>query len=215
MLRAIAYVAIQVAPMWSKEEHDGGLIMFPFNAILWPMATQSGYAFFLEPEVSTKLGAITNYWADNILTTSCSQYATSKQSDGWLSEQARTAIEDAANLDGVNRAFERLYKCYTTDEEHLGFGSWDQFLVRELKDIETVRPVGGPGDVNWLASPYESGLIPIQNNVKDHDNFWLKGHPSPSRIFSTTMMTPRSLFVALYIRLFSVLHHTSLILTRG
>ena len=47
MLCAFDLTMNHVAPERSKVGYTVGLIGFPFNAVLaWPMATQSGYAFF-------------------------------------------------------------------------------------------------------------------------------------------------------------------------
>ncbi len=82
LLDAFDLIVKTKAPQWSMSGYKGGLIGFPFNAILdWPMATPSGYAFFLEPQINEKLKAILNAWRRDVLSTGKSLYVITTASD--------------------------------------------------------------------------------------------------------------------------------------
>ncbi|KAI0813333.1 Phophatidylserine decarboxylase-domain-containing protein [Xylaria sp. FL0064] len=179
LLDAFDLIVKTKAPQWSGTEYEVGLIGFPFNAILdWPMATPSGYAFFLKPEINEKLKAILNTWRTDILSTGKSLYVITTESNGWLSEQALKAIEDDTNIDGQGLKFTELFKCDpVNDPAHWGFTSWDDFFVRRFKDMNALRPVHFPDDKKWIVNSCESKPFSRQTKVKEYDSFWLKGQP--------------------------------------
>ncbi|KAI1488230.1 Phophatidylserine decarboxylase-domain-containing protein [Biscogniauxia mediterranea] len=168
-----------IVPEWSEHANEVGLIGFPFNAVLdWPMATPSGYAFFLRREVNEKLKAILNRWRDDVLMTNASQSVITTGTDGWLSPDSLKAIEDVTNIDGKDRKFTELFKCDPEhDPDHWGFQSWDSFFVREFKDIDELRPVAEKDDPKCIVSSCESKPFALQEDVKEFDSFWLKGQP--------------------------------------
>lgn len=58
---------ITAAPLWSDREHTIGLVGLPFQALFdWPMATGSGFAVFLDPQVNAALKRILNTWGDHL-----------------------------------------------------------------------------------------------------------------------------------------------------
>ncbi|KAM5356922.1 hypothetical protein ACJ41O_003568 [Fusarium nematophilum] len=180
MLDLFAVIMTEVAPEWSDTAYGVGLIGFPFNAILdWPMATQSGYAFFLKDEVNAAFKSVLNSWRDNVLMTSKSQYVLTTAPDGWLSDEARFTIEGDTNVTGEDDlTFEQLFDCDPQgDPVHWGFGSWDDFFVRKFKDMDQLRPVAFENDPRWIVSACESKPFGLQANVKELDTFWLKGQP--------------------------------------
>ncbi|KAI0201458.1 Phophatidylserine decarboxylase-domain-containing protein [Astrocystis sublimbata] len=181
LLDAMDLIVKSKAPQWSLAESKGGLIGFPFNAILdWPMSTASGYAFFLEPEVNEKLKAILNTWRDNILMTAKSLYVVTTGRDGWLSEAALEAIEDTTNIEGAQQhlTFQQLFQCDPEkDPAHWGFTSWDDFFVRRFRNMDAVRPVFAPADPKWIVNSCESKPFARQMKIKEYDSFWLKGQP--------------------------------------
>ncbi|KAI2466747.1 Phophatidylserine decarboxylase-domain-containing protein [Annulohypoxylon bovei var. microspora] len=175
MLTLFSTIMTGVAPEWSKFQAEVGLIGFPFNAILdWPMATPSGYAFFLKAEVNEKLKAILNGWRDDVLMTSKSQYVLTMKEDGWLSPEALTTIMEATGE--PDKLFQDLFNC-DTKQDHWGFKSWDDFFVRKFRNIDVDRPVGEKADPRWVVNSCESHPFSLQTNVKGYDTFWLKGQP--------------------------------------
>ncbi|KAI0438908.1 Phophatidylserine decarboxylase-domain-containing protein [Xylaria telfairii] len=176
LLDAFDLIVKTKAPQWSLSEYKNDVIAFPFYAILdWPMATPSGYAFFLDPQINEKLKAILNTWRKDILSTGKS-LSVITTTNGWLSEQALKIIEDEANIDGQNLKFTELFKCDPiNDPVHWGFTSWDDFFVKRFRDIDTLRPVQFPSDPKWIVNSCESKPFSRQTSVKEYDNFWLKG----------------------------------------
>ncbi|KAL7807329.1 Phophatidylserine decarboxylase domain-containing protein [Trichoderma aethiopicum] len=177
MLETFDYVMHHKAPSWKKLEYDVGLIGFPFNAILdWPMATASGYAFFLKPEVNAKLKVILDTWKTEVLMTEKSQYVITTAPDGWLSEDSLVHIENDTNVTGQELTFQQIFQCDPQgDPEHWGFKSWDDFFVRKFKNIDQIRPVAFPKQPEWVANSCESKPFALQSNVREFDSFWLKG----------------------------------------
>ncbi|KAF4993346.1 hypothetical protein FDECE_13461 [Fusarium decemcellulare] len=178
MLDLFAYVMTEVAPKWSMTEYNSSMIGFPFNTVLdWPMATPSGYAFFLKTEVNAKIKVILDTWRDDVLTTSKSQYVLTTGPGGWLSQEALAALEVDTNMVGQPPLrFDQLFECDTT-RKHWGFKSWDDFFVRKFRDMDNIRPIGFPDDPRWIANSCESSPYALQTNVKEYDTFWLKGQP--------------------------------------
>ncbi len=180
MLDLFATIVTEVAPKWSRTEYGFGLIGFPFNAILdWPMATQSGYAFFLKAEVNERFKAVLNTWRDDVLMTKKSQYVLTTDEDGWLSTEALLTVASDTNIPGQPElTFDQLFKCDpVADPVHWDFGSWDEFFVREFRNIDELRPVAYKDDPSWIVSSCESKPFALQTNVKEYDTFWLKGQP--------------------------------------
>lgn len=179
LLDAMDLILESKAPQWSLSEYKGGLVGFPFNAILdWPMATPSGYAFFLEPEINAKLKVILNAWSENVLGTGRSLYVVTTGKNGWLSKEALAAIENETNIDGEKRAFVELFECDPVrDPVHWGFRSWDDFFLRRFRDMDAIRPVHFPDDTRWIANSCESRPFARQTDVREYDSFWLKGQP--------------------------------------
>ncbi|TFB01942.1 Phosphatidylserine decarboxylase proenzyme 3 [Trichoderma ghanense] len=177
MLEVFDFVMHHKAPSWKKLEYDVGLIGFPFNAILdWPMATASGYAFFLKPEVNAKLKVILDTWKKEVLMTEKSQYVITTAPDGWLSEDSLVHIENDTNVTDQELTFQQIFQCDPQgDPEHWGFKSWDDFFVRKFKNIDQIRPVAFPKQPEWVANSCESKPFALQSNVREFDSFWLKG----------------------------------------
>ncbi|KAK5996122.1 L-tryptophan decarboxylase [Cladobotryum mycophilum] len=175
MLGCFQIVMESRAPEWRKVEYDVGLIGFPFNAILdWPMATPSGYAFFLRADVNAALKKILDQWSKDVLMTDASQYVLNQGEKGWLGEEALSYIEADTNVDGHDRPFSVLFEC-NTDLPHWGFKSWDDFFIRKFRDFDTIRPTAYLDKPEWIVNSCESKSFSLQSNVKEYDNFWLKG----------------------------------------
>ncbi|UKZ56526.1 hypothetical protein TrVGV298_010363 [Trichoderma virens] len=177
MLEMFDFVMHRKAPSWKRLENEVGLIGFPFNAILdWPMATASGYAFFLRPEVNKKLKVILDTWKTEVLMTEKSQYVITTDADGWLSQDSLMHIEDETNVTDQELTFQQIFQCDPQgDPKHWGFKSWDDFFVRKFRDIDQIRPVAFPKQPEWVANSCESKPFALQSNVREYDSFWLKG----------------------------------------
>ncbi|KAL6886233.1 Phophatidylserine decarboxylase domain-containing protein [Trichoderma longibrachiatum] len=172
------------APIWRKLEYDVGLVGFPFNAVLdWPMATASGFSFFLKPEVNKRLGHILDTWKTGFLQTiESAKVLLLKEGDkicpdeAWLSLESRQYIEKDTNREGENLKFEQLFEC-DPKKDYWGFTSWDDFFIRKFRDYNTIRPIAHEDDDYWIINSCESKPFGLQTDVKEFDKFWLKGQP--------------------------------------
>lgn len=81
---------------------------------------------------------------------------------GWTSEAARRAI-------GIEQ-----YE-HDPQDEHWGFGSWNDFFTRRFKD--GARPVASPHDDGVIVSACEATPYSITTDVQRQDRFWIKSQP--------------------------------------
>ncbi|KAF5390419.1 hypothetical protein D9757_005306 [Collybiopsis confluens] len=144
------------------EQND--LVGFPINAILdWPMGTQAGLSAFMKPKVNEMFKKMFNVWV-TFLESKQSCYVLSTADNGWFGPQAQEALPD----------FDATFVCDPSAEYH-GYTSWDNFFTRLFRP--GVRPVFEPEDNRIINSACESTVYAIQDDIKAHDHFWLKGEP--------------------------------------
>ena len=160
-------------PEWNVEANKVGLIGCPFNAVLdWPMATASGYMFFLYPQVNHCLKKMLKQWEHYL--ESLASVEVLRPDDGWLGIGLESILEKG-NMNGLGPAsdhsFPDLYKCPDPDDpETYGFASWDKFFTREFCD--DIRPIESPDDDSVIIHACESA--PLQypvSKVQRSDNF--------------------------------------------
>ncbi len=160
-----------------------GLIGFPINALLdWPMATDSGYAFFSNSLVNLQIKRILSYWSQYLSSPASRSVLIDNFPDrtpkvfGWLSENARKEMITVAcqaepmNSPNHKKSFEDFFHCDPKDK-YYGFQSWDDFFTRTF--VEGVRPVAQGLDI--IANACESAPLQVVKNVKKSSKFWLKG----------------------------------------
>jgi phosphatidylserine decarboxylase len=139
-----------------------GMVGCPINAILdFPMITPAGLAAFTMDKVNDMLRKVLRAWAE-FLDSFESLYVLNESPAGWLSPAAKKAL----HLDEFQTK---------PDEPYLGFKSWNDFFIRGFKP--GMRPVAGLDDPRVIVSACESAPYSIQNNVKEHNSFWLKAQP--------------------------------------
>lgn len=160
-----------------------GLIGFPINALLdWPMATDSGYAFFSNAIVNLQIKRILTYWSVYL----SSDLSRSVLVDdfpqrtpkvfGWLSPVARQEMitvacqAEPSNTPNLKKPFEHFFNCDPKDK-YYGFTSWDDFFTRTF--VKGVRPIVQGDDV--IANACESAPLQVVTNVQKYSKFWLKG----------------------------------------
>ncbi|TFB00436.1 hypothetical protein CCMA1212_007699 [Trichoderma ghanense] len=149
------------APIWRKLECDVGPVGFPFNAVLdWPMATPSGFAFFLKPSIN-----------NNPPPQKCDGVPPEA---AWLSPESRLYIENDTNPEGENLKFEELFECDPT-KDYWGYTSWDDFFTRKFKNNNLTRPIAFEDDDDSIVNSCEPKPFALQANAKDNDEFRLKG----------------------------------------
>ncbi|KAF7117676.1 hypothetical protein CNMCM5793_006799 [Aspergillus hiratsukae] len=160
---------------------NNGLIGFPFNIIVdWPMGTESGRQFFLDPRVNEALKAILNKWGEFL---SNPKGRTGKEGGGnqalidagWSSEIAVKQLEKKANdaTPGSTRMFTELFEhpAGGTQENFFNYPHWDAFFTRKFR--ADIRPVGTAALVNAC----ESFPLSFDTDVSGRTTFWLKGMP--------------------------------------
>lgn len=149
---------ITSAPEYSDEQ----MVMTPLDGVLdWTKATPAGFAFYRDPRVNDALRAILQGWCD-FLSSDKSLGVLVDAPSGWLSDAARRAV-------GLDQFV------YDSDDEHGGFGSWNDFFTRRLQDGE--RPVAAPDDDAVVVSPCEATPYRIASRVHRRDAFWAKAEP--------------------------------------
>lgn len=139
-----------------------GMVGFPINAILdFPMITPAGLSAFAMEKVNAMFRKVLAVWT-RFLDSADSLYVLNQSPTGWLSPRAQQNL----NLDEFQT---------DPDKPYLGFKSWNDFFIRQFKP--GVRPVASPEDDSVIVSACESAPYAIQNNVKEHDTFWIKAQP--------------------------------------
>lgn len=177
------YFTIAAQGDHQPELQPAGLIGFPINALLdWPMATTAGYDVFSNALINQQFKKILNYWSQFLVTPDSRYVLTDpdfkEETIGWLSKPAQAWIVDTANQavgDGTIphlESFADVFQCNPQDLPYYGFGSWDQFFVREF--VEGVRPVSSPDDDSVIVNACESAPFAYATNVPASAQFWLK-----------------------------------------
>ena len=172
------------APDYGVQVKWGGLIAFPFNAVIdWPMTTQAGAALFTHPAVNAQLKKIFDAWA-KYLHSRPSVKVLHKGPGGWLSIEARKALEVPSFNDPDKKiSFYDAFKpgpgipsdSDPDKDPYYGFTCWDDFFAREFKD--GIRPVEDADNTNVIVAACESDVMRIYRNVKPMDTFWVKAQP--------------------------------------
>ena len=172
MLHAFNALLTQ-GPQWNDVANKIGLIGCPFNAVLdWPMATASGYMFFLYPEVNACLKNMLDKWEDFL--ESPDSVEVLLPPDGWLGKGLLPMLT-MGNMDGLKPAttytFPQIYKCPNpNDPSTYGFKSWDLFFTRDFND--GMRRLPSPDSDSVIVHACESA--PLQypvSKVQLSDNF--------------------------------------------
>ena len=165
---------ITVAPVWNEHENEVGLVGLPMHALVdWPMGTFHGFGFFLDPQVNAILKKILNVWGD-FLRSPASADVLNSSASGWFSPMASQTLTATANVDGSTYSFEELFVCDPASKNH-GFASWDAFFTRRFH--EDKRPVVAPKNDSIIANVCESLPFAVAYDVKQRDEFWVKGQP--------------------------------------
>jgi phosphatidylserine decarboxylase len=148
--------------MTTAPEFGETMVMLPLDGILdWSKATPAGFAFFRDPRVNDAIRNVLNTWSE-FLSGPESLGVLNDSPSGWKSADAQEAI-------GIDQ-----YQ-YDPDEEHWGFGSWNDFFTRRFRDGQ--RPVDAPDDDRVIVSPCEATPYRIADGVQRRDDFWAKGEP--------------------------------------
>ncbi|KAI8624754.1 Phophatidylserine decarboxylase-domain-containing protein [Xylariaceae sp. FL1651] len=174
MLVMLNHVFTQ-APQWNDAAFGVGMVGVPMVAIFdYVMATPSGFAAFLDPEVNAMLKKILNEWG-KFLKSPKSAEVLGRHKEGWFSEHAIKDLMEVANAPlKSSHNFQDMYVC-DPNAKNYGYTSWDDFFTRQLRD--GARPLAGPDDENVVANACESKPYNVARHAKLRDKFWIKGQP--------------------------------------
>jgi len=143
-------------------EFGPAMVATPLGAILdWTMGTRAGFAAYRDPRINAMLKKILTVWCE-FLGSADSLYVLNDSPSGWKSAEAQRAV-------GMEQ-FE-----HDPQDEHWGFGSWNDFFTRRFTD--DARPVACPDDDKVIVSACESLPYGISTDVQRQDRFWIKSQP--------------------------------------
>ncbi len=146
----------------APEFNETGLVGFPINAILdWSMATNGGFAAFLNEKVNMHLKKILNQWAVFLGSKESCEVLTDNPRNGWFGEDAKKAMP----------TFVEDFQC-DPQADHYGFTSWDNFFTRIFRPGR--RPIAEPGNPDVIANACESAPYKIATDVQAIEPFWIK-----------------------------------------
>ncbi|KAK6857927.1 hypothetical protein PG995_005626 [Apiospora arundinis] len=162
------------APEWTDAAYGVGMVGVPMVGIFdYAMATPSGHAAFLDPDVNKMLKRVLNEWGKFLQTPASAEVLNAES--GWFGKHAKSDLMSVANAPlKTEHTFEDMYICEPA-KEHFGYKSWDDFFTRPLR--EGVRPVASPEDDNVIANACESKVYNVARAAKIRDKFWIKGQP--------------------------------------
>ena len=147
------------------EFNQAGLTGLPINAMIdWAMATTSGYAFFLHPEVNLHLKRILNAWGAFLSTAASLPALGEDPRSGWFGKEAM------AHMPG----FDEEFVC-DPGLPYRGFASWDDFFTRQFRPGR--RPVAAPDDDSVIVNACEAAPFRLARGVRLLDRFWIKAQP--------------------------------------
>ena len=163
-------------PEWNTFANQVGLIGCPFNAILdWPMATASGYMFFLYPNVNEKLKAMLVKWEEYLLSSASTEVFLPP--GGWFGNDGGLGpLLAMGNKQGLKQPttytnIPQIYQCPDPNNtDTYGILCWNDFFVRNF--VDGLRPVESLDDDSIIVHACESA--PLQwpvSNVQLSDNF--------------------------------------------
>lgn len=149
----------------APEFDESGLVGFPFNALLdWSMATNAGWAGFLDKEVNQHFKAMLNEWAIFLQSSKSASVLNDDAKSGWFGEDAQKAMP----------TFVSDFKC-DPKKDHYGFKSWDDFFTRQFN--EDVRPIADLNNDKVIVNACESAPYRLATNVQELEPFWIKAQP--------------------------------------
>ncbi|KAI2777962.1 Phophatidylserine decarboxylase-domain-containing protein [Daldinia loculata] len=174
MLAVLNHIFTQ-APQWTDAAFGVGMVGVPMVGIFdYVMATPSGHAAFLDPEVNKMMKKILNEWGKFLKTPKSAEVLASHR-QGWFSEHGLKDLMEVANAPlKTSHRFEDMYIC-DPSAKYYGYTSWDDFFTRQLR--EDARPVASPDNDDVVANACESKVYNVAEHAKLRDRFWIKSQP--------------------------------------
>ncbi|KAK3177373.1 hypothetical protein K4F52_009842 [Lecanicillium sp. MT-2017a] len=172
---AVLKQVVTTAPRWDNVAYQHGFVGVPMGILLeYASGTPSGYAAFLNPDVTRCFRDILDEWG-RFLQTPASAPVLGNDGYSWLGSDALYQLERVGNEPyGTRLKFEELFECDPA-KEHYGFHSWDDFFTRRFR--RGVRPTASPNNRAVITNPCESTPYNIAHNAKLRDDFFAKGQP--------------------------------------
>ncbi|KAI1474381.1 Phophatidylserine decarboxylase-domain-containing protein [Daldinia eschscholtzii] len=174
MLAVLNHIFTQ-APQWTDAAFGVGMVGVPMVGIFdYVMATPSGHAAFLDPEVNKMMKKVLNEWGKFLKTPKSAEVLASHK-QGWFSQHGLKDLMEVANAPlKTSHRFEDMYVC-DPSAKHYGYTSWDDFFTRQLR--EDARPVASPDNDDVIANACESKVYNVARHAKLRDRFWIKSQP--------------------------------------
>jgi phosphatidylserine decarboxylase len=142
---------------------EASLIHCPLNAVLdWPMCMPSGYALFRDPALNAQLKRVLDVWCGFLGGPHSRTHLNTSSPEGWFSPEAQKQL-------GMSQ-----FLC-DPDKPYWGFASWNSFFTRQFRP--EARPIAEPDNNKIIVSACEASPYNIQDDVKLHDQFWIKSQP--------------------------------------
>lgn len=120
------------------------------------------------PDFNVAIKDLLDTWGQ-YLTTNDSNKTLTDEEEGWFGEAAIKTLEEKRG------DFNSTYICPDPNAVNRGYQSWDAFFVRKIQP--SARPIDFADNPTLLHSACESTVYRIATQVKEHDQFWLKGMP--------------------------------------
>jgi len=174
MLALLSHI-FSTAPQWTDAAFGVGMVGVPVCSLFdYAMATPSGHAAFLDPDVNRAMKKMLNGWGKYLLTPE-SASVLGQDKEGWFGEHGIKDVMEVANAPlETSHKFEDMFICDPKAKHH-GFKSWDDFFTRQLRD--GVRDVASPDDDSVIANCCESKVFDVARGAKLRDKFWIKEQP--------------------------------------
>jgi phosphatidylserine decarboxylase len=128
--------------------------------------TTAAYDLFRKPAFNVALKTLLDNWGV-YLSGQGSNCTLTDEEDGWFGSVGLASLEDKDR-----GQFNATYICPKPDEVNRGYQSWDEFFTRKINP--DARKILNPEDHDLIISACESTPYAIEENVKLHDQFWLK-----------------------------------------
>ncbi|PBK70929.1 phosphatidylserine decarboxylase [Armillaria solidipes] len=173
---------IVVAPprFYIAKDDQGNVIGEPIGVPLYLVFdllsnTGAAYDLFRRQAFNTALKDLLDAWGAYLSDPNKDSNKTlTDEDEGWFSSVAIASLEDKGRGE-----FNATYVCPDPDAVNRGFTTWDHFFTREVQPQArpVIAPLVFPVDKTLIYSACESTVYRIQDGVKAHDQFWLKGQP--------------------------------------
>ncbi|KAI1194515.1 Phophatidylserine decarboxylase-domain-containing protein [Nemania serpens] len=163
------------APQWNDSAFGVGMVGVPIVSIFdYVMATPSGHAAFLDPQVNKMLKKVLNEWGRFLKSPESAEVLTTDRT-GWFSQHSQSDLMEVANVPlKTSHSFEAMYVC-DPNAKHHGYTSWDDFFTRQLRP--GVRPTASPSDPSIVANACESTPYALARRASLRAKFWIKAQP--------------------------------------